>query len=144
MPDSASHLDLAKKNQEVLKHLQQPDGRFASWVAVVAFYRALHLIEAALYLDCPNKHGGSHYDRFDILKRNNRYKNIYAHYRVLYACSMVARYMEHDQVNRTYSSFQDYMSAEDVDSKIVNHHLKQVENSVAKILKSHSVDTNFG
>jgi hypothetical protein len=40
MPSQAAHLDLARRNQELIDHLMKDVDRFPDWVGTVAFYRA--------------------------------------------------------------------------------------------------------
>jgi len=50
------------------------------------------------------------------------------------AASIVARYLQ-DVDGGSYATFSDFMSPEDVRQKILEHHLKLVEQSVAKLLQ---------
>jgi len=103
-------------------------------VAVVAFYKALHWIEAMSYCDHACKHGGNHSDREQVLKWTALYQNIYKHYRPLYAASCVARYLTHS--GQEFSAFATYLSPDPVEAKLVQHHLKQLEKSVEKFIES--------
>lgn len=66
------------------------------WIAVVAFYTGLHIVDAVLYcLDSgATQHGYSHARRTEFVKSNNRLENIWKCYRPLYNTSLVARYMQ--------------------------------------------------
>ncbi len=132
MPDSANHLAVAKRNGELIQHLLQTNDRHSEWVAVVAFYKALHLVDAMLFRDHHSKHGGDHIERQQLLKRTTRYQNIYHHYRPLFAASCVARYLDFGGME--YSAFSTYLPPTEVVSKLINHHLKQLEISVMKII----------
>ena len=133
MPNERSHLSLANHNQDLLDKLILDIERFPDWAATVAFYKALHVVEAAFACENPVRHGSDHLARERILKNDRRYEVIYRHYRPLYAASMVARYMEDNQ-----TSFTNYMSAHDVIAKLLKHRLHEVEKSALKKLKSPS------
>lgn len=134
MPSDSEHLAVAARNQELINHLLPDIHRFGEWITVVAFYRALHIVEAVFFCDHPAKHGRNHETREDMLKRTKRYQQIYKHYRTLWAASTIARYLEDHSTGTTYASFNDYMSPADVQGLILNHYLKQVEKSAAKFL----------
>src|SRR5207247_2383093 len=119
MPSDLEHLALAEHNRQLLDHLAPDIGRFGDWITVVAFYRAFHLIEAMFFRDHPDKHGRNHETRDNMLKRTKRYHHIYKHYRVLWAASTVARYLEDHSAGKTYPSFNDYLSPADVQALIL-------------------------
>jgi len=134
MPSDSEHLAVAERNQELINHLLPEIKRFGEWITVIAFYRALHIVEAVFFRDHPNKHGHNHEGRENILKKTKRYQHIYKNYRVLWAASTVARYLEDHTCGKTYASFNDYLSPADVQGLILNHYLKQVEKSAAAYL----------
>lgn len=130
MPDESSHLVLANHNQDLLDRLVADVDRFPDWTATVAFYKALHVVEAALACENPRRHGIDHSHRERILKSDNKYKNIYRNYRVLYAASMVARYMEDGQTN-----FASYLTPTQVIGTLLRYRLHEVEKSVLNKLR---------
>ena len=132
MPNEKNRLKLADKNKLVVEFLCQKMDQFSDWVTCVAFYRALHLVEALLARD--KKHGRDHGTRKDILAQTPRYQKIYKHYRRLYAASIIARYLQ-DGDGVSYESFSEFMSLEQVTQEILGHHLKQIEQSVEKLLR---------
>lgn len=93
MPTEMDHLSLANHNHDLLAELLPQIHRFPDWVATIAFYKSLHVVEAVFASENPSKHGTDHFDRENYLKRSHRYSNIYQHYRPLAATSMIARYM---------------------------------------------------
>jgi hypothetical protein len=135
MPSEAAHLAIAERNRVVLDYLLERIENCAEWVTTVAFYRALHLVEAVFYHD-GHEHGRNHETRERMLKTNNRYKHIYQHYRPLWAASVVARYLEDADNSAPFSSFSEYLKPDDVKRIIIDHRLRQIENSVAKLLAS--------
>ena len=88
MPSASDHLKLAQHNADTIQHLLTGEGGFPDWVATVAFYQALHLIEALIHNDF-GQHGQNHKHRGDILKRENRYQKINQHCQVLQEASYV-------------------------------------------------------
>lgn len=134
MPSQAAHLDLAKRNQLLIEHLMIDIGRFPDWVTTVAFYRALHLVEAVFAADPSIKHGGDHGNRLRLLKNDRKYLTIYKAYQPLWAASVVARYLEDRESATEVSSFSKYLTVEQVRATILNHYLRKVESSVEQLL----------
>ena len=134
MPSQDAHLDLARRNQELIDHLLKDIARFPDWVTTVAFYRALHLVEAVFANDASIKHGGDHGSRQRHLKSCNKYSAIYKAYHPLWTASIVARYLEDKETGSQFSTFAKYLPADQVQSKILNHYLRKVESSVEQLL----------
>src|SRR2546421_1473890 len=103
MPTEASHFLLAAHNQDLIDHLLKDIDQFADWVTTVAFYKAVHLVEAVFSRDPHIKHGRTHEHREQCLKSDRRYSNIYKNYRPLWAASTVARYLEDHSSRQEYS-----------------------------------------
>ena len=147
MPSELEHAEQAIHNIEALKYLLEK-GEFCDWSATVAFYTALHIVEAVFYIDTSHsrdRHGQNHENRERILKATRSYSKIYEHYRQLQSASVIARYLRNDQV-----VFSEYMSAETVKEKLIKHHLKQLILSAGKFLSDgsagllqNSFDKNF-
>lgn len=131
MPSEQSHLSLANHNQDLLDTLVLDIKRFPDWAATVAFYKALHVVEAALACENPARHGMDHSARERLLKTDRRYQAIYRHYRPLYAASMVARYMEDNQTD-----FTSYLTPDQVIGTLLKYRLHEVEKSAMRKLKS--------
>ena len=129
MASSSNHIALANKNQLALNTLVQDASRHPEWVATIAFYKAIHVIEAA----CRNlglKHPYNHKSRLELLRVKNELKPIYRHFKALYVASCIARYL-HDHDSKTdFSSFVDYISASDVHRDLVQNRLKNVEDAL--------------
>ncbi len=126
------HLAVAERNQITLDWLLRDTESHSPWIATVAFYKALHLVEAAFTTNPDFKHHHSHEAREKYLKRTRRYAQIWKFYRLLWSASVVARYLE--DRSGEYSSFSDYLSPDDVKSKVVGYWLREVEKSVGKVL----------
>lgn len=121
---------MAVHNQRVLDCLVERIDEFPDWVATVAFYKALHVVEAVFYrAPGVRNHGQSHEDRENILKRTRRFRELYNHYRPLWSASMVARY-----IGDRETKFTDYMSPDMVQSKLLDHHLHRLQESARKFL----------
>jgi hypothetical protein len=134
MPNKDCHLAVARRNQAVIDQFLANGNTHPEWVAIVAFYKALHIVDAVLFANHSDKHGGSHDNRNQILKTTTRYQNLYRHYRPLFSASLVGRYLETDQ--QQFRCFDDYLSAADVVSILLDHHLRQLEKSAEKIIGS--------
>ena len=135
MPSEAAHIDHAIHNQAVIDLLVPQLQEFPDWVATVAFYKALHIVEAVFSNDKGIGHEHSHEDRENRLKRNKSYEHIWRNYRPLWAASMVARYLER-RGGQQYSSFSQYMLPTKVEHKLLRHHLRQVQQSAIQFLSA--------
>ena len=76
MSSEADHLAAANLNQKTLAHLCQDVSVHGPWVAVVAFYKALHIVEAVFANDPDIRHCPDHGSRERVLKRKTSYQQI--------------------------------------------------------------------
>lgn len=130
MPTEKDHLALASHNQVAIDFLLTGGEDFPDWVTTVAFYKAVHLIEALIARDY-GIHGIDHTQRGRILKNEHRYTNIYRHYNALKEASSVARYLADSEGGRAYKQFTDYLTMTQVKSDILDSRLKGIEKSIA-------------
>jgi hypothetical protein len=133
MPTELAHIEQANRNQSVLDSLlvHQDDG-FPEWVATLAFYKALHIVEA-VFSGAPHiSHQQTHFAHDQALKRTNKYMHIAKHYAQLHRVSLIARYL--CSGGEQFQRFSDYMTAEEVRTRVVNHLLLQVECSAVQFL----------
>ena len=131
MPSRDAHLRLAEANQKAIDYLLLQYKKFSDWITTVAFYKALHLVEALFAKE--GRHGQSHERRERILKTERKYQHIYKHYYPLLEASLVARYLE-DREKGEYGSFSEYLAPDEVKTEILNYRLKNIERSVKKLL----------
>ena len=129
-----SHLEQANHNHSLLADLLPKVHQFPDWIATVAFYKALHVVEAVFACENPSRHGTDHPDRDRCLKQTNRYSKIYQHYRPLTAASMVARYM-----GQGHANFSAYMTPKQVFDNLISNDLHQLERAATKFLKTPAV-----
>lgn len=107
---------------------------FPEWIATVAFYRAVHLVEAAFAADPAIQHTWDHRARREALKKNLRYRDVNLHYAHLMRTSIIARYLSESAARKEqYAKFTDYMSAEQVRKEIVGYRLRQLERAIAAL-----------
>ncbi|MEQ1891016.1 MAG: hypothetical protein ABL998_00600 [Planctomycetota bacterium] len=134
MAKASDHIQLANRNQEALAFLLEADSRFPEWVTTVAFYKAVHVVEAVFVandLDASTEHK----DRLRKLKSDRRFGKIYEHFRPLFNASLIARYLiDPEGRSKTYRTFSDYLPADKVSAEMVRHRLHQVEESAVKFL----------
>ena len=125
-----------QKNQAALQELLGT-GRHPEWVATIAFYKAVHLVEAVLA--CDRSHSNSHKDRADRIKRNRHLNSIFSSYRMLMTASMVARYLSDNdgKDDACYEQFEDFIPLKEVETQLVNRYLAHIENVVQKVLQSY-------
>jgi hypothetical protein len=132
------HIALANRNQSVLEYLLQDVGRCTEWVATVAFYKALHLVEAVFANDPEIRHTYKHEARLDALKMYRRYQGVHRPFRVLWAASTVARYLvdqsQPPNAARAYTCFSDYLPADEIQAKLLDHFLVPFEHQAVQLL----------
>ena len=140
MSSEAEHIAIANRNQAVLEYLLHGPATCAEWVAVVAFYKALHVVEAIFSRDSTIGHIHNHHTRLDKLKREKQYKKLFSSYRVLWSAAIVARYLEDRSpttgagAGRLYSRFQDYMPIADLRPMLLDQFLASFERDAATFL----------
>jgi hypothetical protein len=86
MATEQQHREQAEHNQRFLDAIDP--ARFPDWVATVAFYKSVHLVQMLFVRKAHDS--GSHQKRNNILKRH--YPEIWKEYRPLYAFSRLTRY----------------------------------------------------
>lgn len=131
MPDIDTHLAAAGRNKACIDRLRPHISDHPEWVATIAFYQALHVVEAAFAAEKPDHHSEKHKDRLERLK-GPRYAHIFKEYRPLYVASLVARYLQDGRAN--YPSFSDYLPADQVEGLLIKTHLKRIQDDVSKIV----------
>ena len=121
MPSVNAHLATARNNFDLTMYLRtnrlQSD---AGWVAVIAFYTALHVVEAvfaSLRLGGV-EHTSTHYERRNVLRNVRQYQKLWQHYRPLLDAASDARYLEAGE--------EFHMTPMQVESVLLDHHLKEI------------------
>ncbi len=135
MPNKVNHLAAARENRAVAIFLLENDLSLA-WATTIAFYSALHLIEAAFAKN--GQHFDNHLSRNAHLKSERSLQNIWKHYKPLFDYSLKARYLA-DENGSAEDLMKSYLGSSGVREQVMNHHLHQVEKSVANILGIPSV-----
>lgn len=136
MPSKETHVAAAKRNQATLDYLLAGGDEQLPWVATVAFYKALHVVETVFAADkqSPVSHTDDHKLRNHVLKTVNRYQQLWRMYRPLWEASLVARYLRVDDNAPAYTDFTQYLSRADIERRVVGHYLAQIEASAARLL----------
>lgn len=141
MAREAEHIRLANRNHKVLLFLVKRPRENAEWIATVAFYKAVQVVEA-VFATHLQKHCHGHVERLNELKQRAFPIELFKSLRPLYCASSVARYLV-DSGGKivdppvpavSYSQFVDYLSAEDVLEKLVLKHLVTLEQHAKKFL----------
>ncbi len=131
MPTDLQHVDCTLHNLDALNYILEGD-QFHDWATAIAFYAALHLVEAVLSLDnnirC--RHSNTHRDRQDTLKVVTRYRKMYKHYALLDRAARVARYAPNGP------PFSSYLSHDDVREKLIKGDLWQIIKTARNFLKT--------
>jgi len=130
MPGLSDHSALASKNASVLEYLKNRIDDFPEWVVTVAFYEALHNIEAAMASEKDVLRTSCHKDRNELIRTHPNYKSIYYAYKSLYDVSCIARYMHHGTIN-----FSAYMPRAQIESVVLANWLYKVKQFSAHRIK---------
>ncbi len=131
VPNEDTHVATARHCHDVLNHLDQED-EFCDWVAVLAFYKGLHVVDAVLWSNKHKSHGVNHRKRLDTLKTTSRYKHIYKPFQRLHHAAQIARYLHPPgrgkpaPADDTFTAFDQYMSAEEVRETLVGKMLGKI------------------
>jgi hypothetical protein len=136
MPNEFVHIDLALRNQTTITYLLERKEQHSEWLATIAFYKALHIVEAIFAGN--HFHSTNHESRERVLKKEKRYTEIWKHYRPLLSASMIARYLADNSKGTTYSNFSDYIPANEVEAQILHYRLHKIEESAKKFLSKAS------
>ncbi len=132
MATEADHIALVNKNHDALLYLTKNIHQFPEWVAVVAFYKAVRIVEAVFV----HRHGRcchGHQRRLERLKALG-YKDLHRDYRVLWSASSIARYLYDTSSRRGYSSFADYLPADKVAKSLLKKRLYALECNAVNLL----------
>ena len=122
MATEGDHIRLANRNHEFLLKLLQ-DGDFPDWAVTVAFYKAVHVVEAVFAASMAFD-STSHSVREERLKIP-RFKDIWKDYSHLLTASRIARYLSSSGAGE-FHSFADYLDLEGV-KNLVRKRLYGVE-----------------
>ena len=134
MPSEQDHAALAAHNQDTIDYLLNAGEKFADWVVTVAFYRAVHLVDAMLdHID--GAHGVDHAHRSDLLRANRSYANVLMHYNALKEASTIARYLSDRRGSRSFKTFSDYCKPNRVKPDFVDGRLNELRKSIDRLMK---------
>lgn len=126
MPSADQHRNKADRNRDFLNSIDRD--QFPDWVAVVAFYTAVHLVER-LRAKAGDGDSTSHEDRLNYVQ--HRLQEIHSPYQILQNVSMLARY-------QSVADFFNQFQPEDVQKKLVEELLGKIENFAEKAFSSSS------
>lgn len=92
MPSTIQHLRQVDHNKQLLQTFDVNSTEYLDWVVTIAFYTAVHLIEAYFADVRPQIHNTDHQKRQDAMRRVAEFKSIYNLYRELEEWSRNTRY----------------------------------------------------
>lgn len=118
MAASTEHIALANVNHATLMYLLQDHQSHPEWIATIAFYKAVQIVEAVIALR--NQHSEDHKSRLGRVKVS--YPELFTDLNTLYGKSRIARYL-HDGA----SSFRAHMTADQVVDHLVGKRLLRLE-----------------
>lgn len=132
MARAADHIALANKNHATLAALLAAGPQHSEWVATIAFYKAIHVIET-VFVCTKIGNSADHEDRTFKLKHDRRFDSLHTHYRPLKEASTIARYLQDSQGR--FREFSDYLTPEKVHSELIRHRLHQIEVSASRFIE---------
>lgn len=98
MAAEAKHKDKYLENKSILENeMNVETSSHYNWIATIAFYAALHLVESELAKN--GIHSKTHSDRGNVVERYAAFRNIRNQYKNLHDRSIVARY-EGSNINK--------------------------------------------
>jgi hypothetical protein len=126
MPTELDHIALANRNHTTLAALVKFDDieNHAEWITTIAFYKALHVVEA-VFAHSFHEHGTGHEDRLFRLKAVD--ENLHKHYRALWSASTIARYLYDHGEGTAYRTFSDFIPPGNVFDAVVLGRLRPIE-----------------
>lgn len=124
----SDHLETARRFQATLDYLCTEKHNHQEWICAVAFYVALHFVDALLE-SRSEEYQHSHDGRLWALKSNRSYQHIHKHFRPLYDASLLARYRSNG--DRTFETELEGKCAVDI---FVKHRLHQVRSGVQSLM----------
>jgi hypothetical protein len=141
MSTEAAHIALANRNQAALDHLLTDEHTCSEWIAVVAFYKSLHVVEAIFAKESAPWHLHDHHKRLERLKTSRKYSLLFSPYRAMWSAALVARYLAHqpsDSSRRedSYACFNDYLPVANIRPKLLDNYLYSFEHLAEQLLGS--------
>jgi len=118
--NSNAHLDQWKHNRSFLRSIP---GEYPDWIVTVAFYTALHVIDALLAKEARTI--TDHKTRNEVLRKTNRYEKIWRAYQPLYGLSRTVRYLADPT---------QWVPIDKIKPNVFNDYLYRIEESVFKLL----------
>jgi len=131
----ASHIELANRNQAVIDYLLLNPSVCAETIAVISFYKALHVMEA-IFCFREQKHCFGHVEREKYIKNHKVYSQYWPFYRVLSTSSYVARYLADNTTSQGYTRFSDYLPLDQVKAMLLDRYLARLERLAVTMLPS--------
>lgn len=131
MAKPESHIQVANRNQITLEALCVDIDAHGPWIATIAFYKALHVVEAVFFYDKDILHTTDHGRREFALKTKKKYQSIWRHYSLLIRAATEARYLE--DTDTSAAKFSASFPSKSLLSILIFDALHQVEKSAAKV-----------
>ena len=135
MASEQNHVALANRNHLLLVELIAAQ-KHSEWIATVAFYKAVHLVEA-VFAYKHSRHSNSHTERLGWLKIDHAIGSCFGAYRSLMNASLVARYLDSGESGGV-STFESFMPLNDVIATLVYGKLVKVERTILSNLSGPS------
>jgi hypothetical protein len=134
MSTDVDHIALANRFQASVDFMLGNVDQCAEWITVAAFYKALHLVEAAFYNDRNVRHTYNHADRLEVLKKNRRYSPLFTRYNALWSASTIARYLHDHSSGDHYCRFADFMPHDQIRPLLLDRYLPPFERMILPFL----------
>ena len=139
MSSDAEHLALANRFQAAIDHNLTDVETCAEVIAIAAYYKAMHVVEALFFRDPEINHCHLHRDRLKNLGKRRKYHSLYKRLKALWNASEVARYLvfrvdSGPSQSAVFSSFRDYIPPPDLRRDLLDRYLVPLERDSASLL----------
>ena len=121
MAKSHAHIKQWKHNREFLGTISP---KYADWIVTVAFYVALHAVDALL-AHANVERVTSHDTRNAVLRQTNKYLKVKKHYMPLYDLSQTVRYLADPHI---------WVPPDQINREVLRRYLYPIEESVQKLI----------
>jgi hypothetical protein len=138
MSNEADHIALANRFQVSIDFMLGDVHQCVEWLAVAAFYKALHVVEAAFYNDPAIMHTSNHGDRSKRLKSKRKYSPLFPSYNALWSASTIARYLQDRGSGHTYAQFSDFLPADQIRPRLLDRYLPVFETMSVQLITNPS------
>jgi hypothetical protein len=134
MPSEVAHVALANRLQGSLDSLLLDVKTHVEIIAVTAFYKSVHVVEAVFARDPAIRHTREHKARLRMIASTRRYSQLYKPFNALWSASLVARYLEDQGSGRGFTQFSEFLPPDAIRRELLDRYLLTFENLAVQLL----------